>query len=162
MPIDVFTDWIFEIDGATETVRFSRPNLFATKTSILLGTGAKRGSDVLMPRGDGLRARRRRPTSTERTIPVFVTGLFDEDGDREPDPSDALDQMLDYLDRELVTDPDTDEGTLVGRLIRPGSIRETDLHVLDYEIARDDLGPYTLELGLSLNLARRFAVVTGS
>lgn len=161
MPIDVFDDWILEIEGATATVRLTRPNYFLTQGWRLLGTGSKRGSDVLMPGATGVRPRRRRPTVTERSLPLMVTGLLDAEGAATADPDAALDSVLTMLDDELVTDPATMDGTRVARLIRPGSTRETALHVLELEPTRE-IGPYTLECALVLSIPQRFVVAGGS
>lgn len=63
-----------------------------------------RGSDLVIPKAPGVKANPRRPTGSERTIPMNFFGDYDCEGNRNTDPAAGLEANLDLF-QETVVDP---------------------------------------------------------
>lgn len=111
-------------------------------------SAATRGTDRLIPGVEGLRAKRRRRTGTLHSLPMYISGEVDPDGD----PYDICDTPaefmanlatnIDYLMINVVNQPLVPvDGTRAVSLTTPsGDTRTSDIHVLNLTAGnmRDD------------------------
>lgn len=93
---------------------------------------AVRGTDRIIPGIPGVLPYRRRLTVRTHSIPLFICGDHDRDGNLLIDPWVGLEENLDFLHDYVVDPPNAGDGTRAASIVKPSGVVVTaDIHVLD-------------------------------
>lgn len=111
-----------------------------------------RGSDILIPSAFGVSVNPKRPTLSQRTLPMKFFGDYDCEGTPQTDPAAGLEQNLDLFMETLVDPFQTGVVHLaLGTIHRwDGTTRTAELRVVDFEWSELDVGVAVATLDLEL------------
>jgi hypothetical protein len=101
----------------------------------------QRGDDRLIPGANGVLALKRRPTVTQRSLNMLISGSVDRTGSANANKLIGLQTNLDYLRANVVDPTGVTDGTRSAVLTMPdGSTRTEPVHVtgLDFGDVRED------------------------
>lgn len=119
-----------------ETFAFMAPNRRILNLPELLSAAPTRGSDKVIPAVGGVRSRRRRVASADRTLELVLRGDVDESGAITADPLATLVDLINAL-VELAEPVATGDGTRSATLTRPDSTTSTKpITVVGFEVGQ--------------------------
>lgn len=133
-----------------DAIPLSTPAWVTTNMDDLISTSEVRGSDLLVPMGDGVRPQRRRATVTAASIELAVFGDTAPDGTPQSDLRAGLRANLDILASLADTEGTRPDGTRVATLHLSGVTRTGPVHVLRVRFTRESAGFATVQMELSL------------
>lgn len=137
---------------AIDGVPLATPAWYTLNLWALWNSPSTRGTDRIVPRADGVRPYRRRPTATRVTLGLVIVGDVDPDGSTWTDPRAGLLHNLDTLKAGVVAPPVRTDGTRLAELHLPdGTMRSGRVHVEGMDLGAD-YGPFGLRAALDLTL----------
>lgn len=137
---------------AIDGVPLATPAWYTLNLWALWQSPKTRGSDRIVPRADGVRPYRRRPTATRVTLGLVIVGDRDPDGGIWTDARAGLLHNLDLFKAGVVASPVRTDGTRLAELYLPdGTVRAGRVHVEGLDLG-GDRGPFALSATLDLTL----------
>jgi hypothetical protein len=130
-------------------IALATPAFCHTDLSDLLRPADQRGADRVIPHG-GVIAMPRRRTVSKRSLPMYINGRLDSDGNAIADYRVGVDTHIEYLIDNLVEPVVSATGTRVATLVLATGNKVANVHVEALDIGDRD-GPIvfaTLQLSI--------------
>ena len=131
-------------------VPLSTPGWEQTNFYTLYSSANVRGENRIMPGAVGIRALRRRPTETTRTVELVIFGDRSWDGSINADPIAGLLANINHLQANVVDPLATADSTRTAQLVHPDGNKAATVQVLGFEIASDSYGPAVVSASMDI------------